>query len=157
MKILRIGCTVIAAVLTLTVAALVIGFLLRRHALQQKWKDTQAEAEKGARTYIAKLQPAFDSGPQTLTSLKQLEVGTSVDDVTASTDGTSVVVLLASSVHHPGSWSGTDGVACYRVVLSRVNGSVTQQVSDTSCAFWQATPDPGERRVTDPNEKISVG
>ncbi|WP_327067707.1 hypothetical protein [Kitasatospora sp. NBC_01302] len=155
MKIVGRRRAVLAALLVPAVGAAVICGYLWLHAADQQRDHAYAEAGAGARRYIARLQPAFAAGPQTLTSLKELEHGTSVSTVNASVSGTSVVLTLRSDVTYPSGTMPNLASTCYRVVLSRVNGSIAQQVSDSSCASWQATPDPGEKPVTDPDERLS--
>ncbi|WP_406210564.1 hypothetical protein OH807_40955 [Kitasatospora sp. NBC_01560] len=134
MKFLRRGLAVLAAVLTLAIAAFVINVIHQRSTLEDRRKTATADAEAGAHLYAAKLVPAFNAGPQTVRSLEELEHGTPVTFVSAAREGTSVVVGINSTATYPGSSTASRVDACLRVVLSRADGSITDRVDSIPCA-----------------------
>ncbi|WP_035794227.1 hypothetical protein [Kitasatospora mediocidica] len=133
---------VIPAVLVLAVAGLRFGLYVQQQDSDRNRRHALAAADASARSYAAKLLPAFAAKPQTTASLTQLESGTFVHYVAVGTEGTAVVVTLEASIVYPDGWVSSPADSCFRDVISRRNGSLADQLSGIPCT---ALLPPGDR------------
>ncbi|WP_331743592.1 hypothetical protein [Kitasatospora sp. NBC_01300] len=149
MKAVRWVMTGLAVLAALAIATVVVIAHRDRVETEERRVRAAAGAEASARTYAARLAPAFESGPQTVDSLEALAKGTAVHVVTAARKEASVQVGVMADVLYPGGWSSAQATVCLLAELSRNGGPVTAQVSVVPCLRIPA--------VTTRAETFSVG